>query len=53
MLQRDIACFDGIHLSFVQLDVFALLFYCGVPLSEAELMISYKCIIFKHFHETF
>jgi hypothetical protein len=29
------------------------LFYCGVPLSEAELMIGYYSIIFSHWEEPF
>jgi hypothetical protein len=35
MLQKNIACFEELHLFFVRFDVP----YCGVPLPEAELMI--------------
>jgi hypothetical protein len=40
MLQNTIACFQELHFSFVQLDVLYL-FYCGVSLPEAELIIGY------------
>jgi hypothetical protein len=37
MLQNRIACFQKFHFSFVRFDVS----YCGVPVSEVELMIRY------------
>jgi hypothetical protein len=49
MLQNNFACFQGICLFFVQLDMFVLLW--SASLSEDELMIWYKSIILNHSEE--